>query len=478
MKKTLLIILLTIISTSIFANKKGGEVSDTIPYLGTRHYIGMYFGGGIHTQLYGMEHGENTPGAGGLFELNYILIPKKIGFGIGALLASSRSNVTINGTYEQTLMHNDNNQEHTRDALFTEWKETQDILFFEIPLSLMTNNPINDKTSFCMNLGVNLSLPIIAKYSTRNGNIVTSGYFESTNVQYTDLENHGFGTYDSGETSTIENTKVSVGTHLELGFNHKMKEKSAFYFGVYAYYGITPCIENMSQSLYDTKKYVGVFSSENINEIHPLRAGVKLGFRFDLKDSKKENEADKIVKERRKKRETKEDVLASAEQLKQDWLSKEQEEKIRIEEENQKNLKLEEEKNDAKVLALAREKRDASYALKKIADAAIYAGPNSEPKFPEEIERSFDVVYTYLAKNANLYINVIGHTDNKPSPEKSMKLGEKRAEVFKKALIKKGIPEDRINCVSKGQSEPVATNNTVEGRELNNRTELNFRERE
>lgn len=469
-----------VFSTYIFANTgiKGNMSSDSIPYLGTRHYLCMNFGGGIQTQLYGIEYGETTPGGGGLFEIQYLVIPKRIGFGIGAQLASYRSNVVINGKYEQTLTHKDNNLEHTWDALFTDWKETQNTLCFEVPLSLMANNNINGQWSFMMNLGVTLSLPIVAKYSTHDGNIVTSGYFESTNVEYTDLENHGFGTYESGEKESIDNTKVAIGTHVELGFSHMMKQKSAFYFGLYAYYGITNVINNQDQTLYDSKNYVGVFACDEVSEIHPLKAGVKLGFRFDLKDSKRKKEADKIVADRRKKKETKKEVLASAEQLEQERIAKEQEEKIRIEEENQKNMKLEEEKNDAKVLAVAREKRDAYYALKKIADAAQYIGPNSEPKFPEEIESSFDVVYMYLAKNANLNINVIGHTDNKTTPEKSIKLGQKRAEVFKKALIKKGIPEERIICVSKGQNEPVATNNTKEGRELNNRTDLSFREAE
>ena len=47
-----------------------------------------------------------------------------------------------------------------------------------------------------------------------------------------------------------------------------------------------------------------------------------------------------------------------------------------------------------------------------------------------------------------------------------------RAEAIKKYLISKGIAADRIHTDSKGESMPVADNDTPEGRQKNRRTEI------
>ena len=67
---------------------------------------------------------------------------------------------------------------------------------------------------------------------------------------------------------------------------------------------------------------------------------------------------------------------------------------------------------------------------------------------------------------ANDYeVTIVGHTDAKGTNEYNMKLGMRRAESVKAKLLEFGVPADRIVGVeSRGEEEPVATNDTAEGR--------------
>jgi len=75
---------------------------------------------------------------------------------------------------------------------------------------------------------------------------------------------------------------------------------------------------------------------------------------------------------------------------------------------------------------------------------------------------------------ANDYeVTIVGHTDAKGTNEYNMKLGMRRAESVKAKLLEFGVPADRIVGVeSRGEEEPVATNDTAEGRAQNRRIEF------
>ena len=50
-----------------------------------------------------------------------------------------------------------------------------------------------------------------------------------------------------------------------------------------------------------------------------------------------------------------------------------------------------------------------------------------------------------------------------------------RAEVVKKYLIDKGIPVEKIETFAMGSENPIASNETFEGRKLNRRIEIRFK---
>jgi len=69
-------------------------------------------------------------------------------------------------------------------------------------------------------------------------------------------------------------------------------------------------------------------------------------------------------------------------------------------------------------------------------------------------------------------ITVIGHTDSKGGDDYNVKLSYKRAEAVRLHLIGKGVDKNKLISYGKGEKEPVASNDTDEGRTKNRRVEI------
>lgn len=69
-------------------------------------------------------------------------------------------------------------------------------------------------------------------------------------------------------------------------------------------------------------------------------------------------------------------------------------------------------------------------------------------------------------------VRVEGHTDWIGTEDYNQTLSERRAEAVKTYLVDHGVSVDRLSTVGYGESNPIATNETQEGRALNRRVEL------
>jgi outer membrane protein OmpA-like peptidoglycan-associated protein len=72
----------------------------------------------------------------------------------------------------------------------------------------------------------------------------------------------------------------------------------------------------------------------------------------------------------------------------------------------------------------------------------------------------------------NAAVQLTGHTDNTGDPASNQTLSLNRANSVKDTLVRDGVGADRISTQGMGQSQPVASNDTEDGRALNRRTEL------
>ena len=79
-----------------------------------------------------------------------------------------------------------------------------------------------------------------------------------------------------------------------------------------------------------------------------------------------------------------------------------------------------------------------------------------------------------LKYDAALKATILGHTDNVGSEKDNQMLSEQRAQSVIRALVKMGIPAARLSATGHGESRPLASNETDEGRSQNRRTEVVF----
>ncbi|MDQ3028202.1 MAG: OmpA family protein [Pseudomonadota bacterium] len=68
-----------------------------------------------------------------------------------------------------------------------------------------------------------------------------------------------------------------------------------------------------------------------------------------------------------------------------------------------------------------------------------------------------------------------GHTDSVGTDAYNQRLSERRAAAVKEYLVSKGIAASKITTIGKGESQPVATNKTAEGRQKNRRVDIEFK---
>lgn len=83
-----------------------------------------------------------------------------------------------------------------------------------------------------------------------------------------------------------------------------------------------------------------------------------------------------------------------------------------------------------------------------------------------------DRVVDFLNRNSSVSIEIAGHTDNKGSDTYNQNLSQGRSQSVVDYLISKGIDPARLEARGYGESKPVETNETEEGRAINRRVEF------
>ena len=91
-----------------------------------------------------------------------------------------------------------------------------------------------------------------------------------------------------------------------------------------------------------------------------------------------------------------------------------------------------------------------------------------------ESYQELDLWVKFLLENRELRMEIDGHTDSIGTDAYNQKLSERRAKAVVNYLVKNGVDKARIKAVGFGESQPVATNDTPEGRQLNRRVEIKF----
>lgn len=90
----------------------------------------------------------------------------------------------------------------------------------------------------------------------------------------------------------------------------------------------------------------------------------------------------------------------------------------------------------------------------------------------KESQPELNRIYNFMQKFPKIRVRIAGYTDNIGSDEYNETLSQKRAESVVQYLIDKGIEASRLEAKGYGETDPIDTNETEEGRQNNRRTEV------
>ena len=108
-----------------------------------------------------------------------------------------------------------------------------------------------------------------------------------------------------------------------------------------------------------------------------------------------------------------------------------------------------------------------------LTDDKIRFAFNKADLSPEGKEALTSFANSLKADNKSVYVEIQGHTDGVGSTDYNYELGLERAEAVRRFLnMEGGLPLHRMSVISYGKSEPIASNDTREGRAQNRRVVL------
>lgn len=102
---------------------------------------------------------------------------------------------------------------------------------------------------------------------------------------------------------------------------------------------------------------------------------------------------------------------------------------------------------------------DASFAV----DSSTLSG---------NAQSTFNTIANTLKDYDKTAIHVVGHTDSTGSEQHNMKLSQQRAQAVANFMTSRGVNSKRVLTWGRGESEPIATNDTKDGRAQNRRVDI------
>ena len=89
-----------------------------------------------------------------------------------------------------------------------------------------------------------------------------------------------------------------------------------------------------------------------------------------------------------------------------------------------------------------------------------------------DLQSDLGVLASSLGDYPNSTIQIVGHTDSDGDAAFNQQLSERRANAVADVLLDHGVPFNRIQTFGRGESQPVASNLTPEGKAQNRRVEI------
>lgn len=120
--------------------------------------------------------------------------------------------------------------------------------------------------------------------------------------------------------------------------------------------------------------------------------------------------------------------------------------------------------------AIAETRRTDNGIITKLKGDILFA--SGKDALRNEAVNNIDQISAIIRKYPEDRLKIIGHTDSDGSDSLNAKLSLARADSVKAQLIRGGVPAEYITTFGMGESVPVASNTTADGKQLNRRVEI------
>jgi len=107
-----------------------------------------------------------------------------------------------------------------------------------------------------------------------------------------------------------------------------------------------------------------------------------------------------------------------------------------------------------------------------LSDDAVKFPVNGDELSDEAKSRLSALVDKLKGDNKNVYLEIQGFTDSSGDSKYNHKLGQSRADAVRQYLHRQGVPLNRMATISYGEDDPVAPNDTPQGRAQNRRVTI------
>lgn len=107
-----------------------------------------------------------------------------------------------------------------------------------------------------------------------------------------------------------------------------------------------------------------------------------------------------------------------------------------------------------------------------LSDDSVKFPTDASALSPEAEQRLGELAQRLKSENRNVYLEIQGYTDSTGDEKHNEDLGAQRAEAVRRYMSMQGIALNRMATISYGEAQPVAPNNTAEGRAQNRRVAI------
>lgn len=207
-----------------------------------RNNITLELTGGVSSLLYKTNIGERGNMAGTSAAIKYQYnINWNWSVGIGGefkMYQSSARFDTFSDSYQiyaNSLMSGEADK-MTFSYTYKDLEERQRALYINIPIyaQYKFNNGIY------LRVGAKIGFPIKSDSEIYFSELTTKGYFPLENVTYTDLPQHGFGSYYDTEVDKSYSMELNTSLCAEFGWSWDWSEQYVLYLGLHGEYGFGP----------------------------------------------------------------------------------------------------------------------------------------------------------------------------------------------------------------------------------------------